>query len=146
MARHPRMATARKRGPAKKKTGGPLPTSHRDPLWGQRTRGLRPARRKREYRGVRPWNAYPVEPVLQFIIAYKQEHDGNAPPIRCIMDALGLSSTSVTYGILQRLENQGRIRMQGGYGCRLCITVPGGRWVMERAQAAEAVSAGGKEC
>lgn len=63
--------------------------------------------------------------VFDFIVAYKRAHDGNSPTLRQIMDARGISSTSVAHNILHGLERSGFIRiLPGSQG----IVVIGGCW------------------
>lgn len=69
------------------------------------------------------------EAMLHYIITYKQEHDGQAPTIRDIMDALGISSTSVVSHHLARLEREGRIERSRADS--RSIRVRGGRWVYD---------------
>lgn len=52
--------------------------------------------------------------VLSFTRRYKAEHDGLAPSLREINDALGLGSTSVVAHHLNRLETHGLIRRAPG--------------------------------
>jgi SOS-response transcriptional repressor LexA len=66
--------------------------------------------------------------VLNYIIRYKSEHDGNSPSLRQIMAACKVSSTSVMVNILQRLERAGLIALGGRYRQ---IYVTGGKWTME---------------
>jgi SOS-response transcriptional repressor LexA len=66
--------------------------------------------------------------VLRYIILYKRRHDGVAPTVREIMDACGISSTSVVAYHLKRLEAAGKI-ICGDFGSSRAIEVVGGRWV-----------------
>ena len=69
--------------------------------------------------------------LLDYIIDYKQENDGNSPTMRQIMENLSYSSTSVVTYNLNVLENQGLIKRQ--YGDARGIIVTGGQWVYEGA-------------
>lgn len=76
-----------------------------------------------------------MEAVFEFIIAFKKSHDGNSPTVREIAEGCGISSTSVVTYYLGRLEEEGRItRPDLGTACS--IEVPGGRWMLENAEAA----------
>ena len=67
-----------------------------------------------------------AEAILQFVIAYKQEHDGISPTIREISDALGLNSTSLVKFYLERLEEGGKIQMVANSSRGIMVT--GGAW------------------
>lgn len=64
--------------------------------------------------------------VFNFIVSYKRSHDGNAPTIREIGDACGISSTSVVNYYLHQLVDEEliyrpvgsarNIEIVGGYG------------------------------
>lgn len=73
-------------------------------------------------------NVHDYDAVFRFIVAYKRSHDGNSPSTREIMDACGITSTSVTRHILSDLARRGRIRLTA-HGSRN-IEVPGGKWAM----------------
>lgn len=62
--------------------------------------------------------------VLDFIIRYKQEHDGNSPSMRQIGHAFDITSTSLLDYILDDLVDAGKILRDGSRG----IQVIGGRW------------------
>jgi SOS-response transcriptional repressor LexA len=66
------------------------------------------------------------EDVLKFICRYKRLHDGVAPTYREIMEAVGITSTSVVKYHLSLLEMEGRI-VQGDGSAR-AIEVVGGQW------------------
>ncbi len=61
--------------------------------------------------------------VFEFLVKYKQLHDGLSPSIREIARACALHPSSVTYHLL-RLEGEGLIRLKG----RRSIEVIGGNW------------------
>jgi len=61
--------------------------------------------------------------VFRFLIAYKRDHDGNAPTLREIAQACCLARATVKYHLLL-LEKEGRIRWQGGRA----IEIRGGSW------------------
>lgn len=65
--------------------------------------------------------------LLDFIISYKQDHDGCAPTTREIVAALGLSTTSAVAHLLGALERAGAIRT-GLKGQARMITVTGAKW------------------
>lgn len=63
--------------------------------------------------------------VFDFIVSYKRSHDGNSPTLRQIMDACGITSTSVASYALRGLARAGKIRiLPGSQG----IVVIGGCW------------------
>ena len=70
---------------------------------------------------------YDYQEVLNFIIAYKQLHDGNSPTWREIAEACSISSMSVVAYILQTLERQDKIILEHGHVYRNIIVV-GGSW------------------
>lgn len=51
--------------------------------------------------------------VLAFIKGYRNDH-GFAPSVRDIMRGCGMASTSVAYYHLQRLEQQGKVKVTPG--------------------------------
>ncbi|MCL4238593.1 MAG: hypothetical protein KJ047_10130 [Anaerolineae bacterium] len=63
------------------------------------------------------------ERVFRFIVEYKRQHDGLSPAIKEISRACVLHTSTVKYHLL-KLENQGRIRING----RRAIEVIGGVW------------------
>ena len=65
--------------------------------------------------------------ILEFVIAYKREHDGISPTIREIQDFTGIRSTSLVKFYLGYLEEGGKIRMLGDNRSR-GIMVTGGAW------------------
>ena len=72
--------------------------------------------------------------VYEFIVAYKQAHDGNSPTIREIGAACGISSTSVVVYWLQRLQRDGLIhRPEPQIGNRYAskIELVGGQWGLD---------------
>ena len=77
---------------------------------------------------------YDYQDVLDFIISYKQLHDGNSPTWREIASACSISSMSVVAYILQTLERQNKIILEHSYLARNIIVV-GGRWDYERVTA-----------
>jgi SOS-response transcriptional repressor LexA len=66
------------------------------------------------------------EKLLEFIVKYKREHDGNSPTMREMMAALHISSTSMAQYYLKRLEKNGAIRLSKYLPSK--IEVVGGRW------------------
>lgn len=75
-----------------------------------------------------PRPADPASParlrMYDFIVKYKTEHDGNSPSIRKIMEASGISSSSVVYYHLQIMVGFGMIERHGH-----SINVIGGQWI-----------------
>lgn len=61
--------------------------------------------------------------VLEFIVAYKQEHDGNSPSLRTIGRELFLSTTAVHHQIHKLIE-LGHLYLHGKDIC-----VMGGQWI-----------------
>ncbi len=70
--------------------------------------------------------------VFNFIVAYKESHDGNSPALRDIMRAFAISSTSEAWRALDDLARMGVLRKRGANegGCRASrsIEVVGGAW------------------
>lgn len=66
------------------------------------------------------------EDVYRFILQYKAEHDGIAPSMREIREAVGISSYSHIKWLLDSLEEQGKIKR--GDGARY-IEVSGAEWI-----------------
>lgn len=64
--------------------------------------------------------------VLDYIIDYKINHDGNSPSIREIVEAMGMSSSSVGEYYLRKLVAQERISRLAGSA--RSISVRGGSW------------------
>lgn len=67
--------------------------------------------------------------ILQFLVSYKIANDGNSPNCREIMEACGLSSTSVVNYHLDILERSGSILRTRGMSRHILIN--GGRWTYE---------------
>ena len=65
------------------------------------------------------------ERVFEYIVDYKQDHDGLAPSITEIARKLYLSRTTARYHVMM-LEHEGRIRVLG----RRAIQVIGGAWAL----------------
>ena len=86
---------------------------------------------------LEPWQDLrrePVERTYDFIAAYKGGHDGNSPTLREIMDGCRISSTSVVFYYLKKLEERGLIRRpEPEFGNRYAskIEVVGGKWRLE---------------
>lgn len=68
-----------------------------------------------------------LQELYDYIVKFKAEHDGNSPTERQIMAALNISSTSVVHYRLAALEDDGRIRRNGGRGQG--VSIPGARWL-----------------
>jgi hypothetical protein len=71
------------------------------------------------------------ELVYDFLIQYKQQHDGNSPTTREIADGCHLSPGTVNYH-LTRLEIDRRIYVAGDR--RRNIEIVGGAWSMQSGQ------------
>lgn len=69
------------------------------------------------------------EEMLQFIIKYKSEHNGNSPSVPEIGDACEIAISSVFYH-LNIMVKEGVIRRDGG-GVRN-IEVIGGEWSLQK--------------
>lgn len=65
--------------------------------------------------------------ILDFIIRYKLEHDGNAPSLQDISDGAGISKTVVKHHVGQ-MAKKGILRKNPGSLARH-IEVEGGHWV-----------------
>lgn len=70
---------------------------------------------------------YDLEQVFGFIVGFKQKYDGVSPTIREIQLGCGISSTSVTIWLLEKLEAAGRVKVMRELGSR-SIMVVGGVW------------------
>lgn len=68
--------------------------------------------------------------VLDFIIGYKGDNDGNSPSIRDIVENCQVRSTSHAGKILKKLQDHGLIRFTPKQA--RTIRVVGGKWVFER--------------
>lgn len=64
--------------------------------------------------------------LFDYIVAYKESHDGNSPSSRQMADEANICSTSVVHFHLRALESQGKIRVIRG--CSRQIVVVGGSW------------------
>jgi hypothetical protein len=69
--------------------------------------------------------------IFQFLIEYKEGHDGNTPSVREIAEACSTSISNVNYH-LTKLELDHKIRMWGER--RRMIEIVGGSWVFESKQ------------
>jgi SOS-response transcriptional repressor LexA len=67
--------------------------------------------------------------VYDFILKFKQDHDGVSPSVLEIGQACGISSTSITRYTLDCLERLGMIECDYGAGKSRMIKVVGGRWI-----------------
>lgn len=66
--------------------------------------------------------------VYDFIVAFKQDHDGVSPSVLEIGGACGITSTSTTRFVLNGLERLGLIECEYAGKSRM-IKVVGGRWI-----------------
>lgn len=67
--------------------------------------------------------------IFNFIVAYKEQHDGNSPSSREIMDGTRVTSTSVVHYHLGVLERDGKI-IQNRRTSR-SIEIVGGTWTFK---------------
>jgi len=67
--------------------------------------------------------------IFDFIVKFKEEHDGNSPTIRQIGDAVGLRSTSTVSRQLYFMEQIGMIERDATQGAARLIKVVGGVWI-----------------
>ena len=65
--------------------------------------------------------------VVDFVIEYKTEHNGNSPAYEQIMEACGIVSKSHVKYILNKLQEEGKLELEPGNA--RSISVPGGQWV-----------------
>lgn len=70
--------------------------------------------------------------LMECIISYKEQNDGNSPSSRQMMDATGIKSTSVVHFHLRVLEDMGKIKVIRGSSRQ--IIVMGGRWTYREAK------------
>lgn len=77
--------------------------------------------------GRKKWRFYDLPKVMNFLIEYKKEHDGNSPDLRTIMRECDISSLSVVKYMLEKLEAEGKIRLPRKYRSR-GIEIVGGQW------------------
>jgi len=71
------------------------------------------------------WAPDTTEQVFQYVLAFKQANDGNAPSLREIADGCNLSRSAVQYH-LTSLELANRIRIHKHR--RRMIEIVGGQW------------------
>lgn len=64
--------------------------------------------------------------VFYFILKYKEEHDGNSPALRDIVEYTSVKSTSHAVNVLDRLMRKGRLEVVEGIARG--IEVVGGKW------------------
>lgn len=72
-----------------------------------------------------------LDRVLEYIKAYKRDHNGISPTLRDIVRDMELSSTSVAHYYLEKMYKSGviyRIHLEGN---RVGIGVPNSSWVMD---------------
>lgn len=65
--------------------------------------------------------------IYEFIVDYKQDHDGNSPTVREIGEMLGIESTSMVVYYLRQLEELDLILV--GSARSRAIQVVGGQWL-----------------
>lgn len=68
------------------------------------------------------------EKVFDFIVSYKQAHDGLAPSYTEIMAACEIKSRAHVHFVLNALHDDGIINKGDGYRN---LSVPGGRWIYD---------------
>lgn len=73
-----------------------------------------------------------LQKIFDWVVIYKQNHDGNSPTLREMMRACGISSLSVARSTLGRLEHAGLIRFIGGRSHARGFAVVGGEWRFNR--------------
>lgn len=61
--------------------------------------------------------------LFEFIISYKESHDGNTPTYREMCQGIGVSSTNTIFQYIKKMEKEGLILVVDG---KLCL--PGGKW------------------
>lgn len=66
--------------------------------------------------------------IYEFIIAFKQNHDGISPSVSEIGEACGISSKSEVRRHLNSLVLFGMIEIDYGKGKSRMISIPGARW------------------
>lgn len=66
--------------------------------------------------------------ILEYIVAFKTDNDGNSPTIRQICDYLGSNSTSEINRHLNRMAEKGLIKRNTKCGQSRMIAVVGGTW------------------
>ena len=71
---------------------------------------------------------YDIQPIFNWIVEYKTEHDGNSPSLRELMRACNITSSSVASHILRRLARAGKISLTGQRSRTRSIIVIGGEW------------------
>jgi hypothetical protein len=77
--------------------------------------------------------SHDIQMIFDWIVEYKRTHDGNSPTLREMMRACKISSLSVAYNQLRRLERAGLIRFIGGPSKPRCLAIVGGEWRMNGA-------------
>jgi SOS-response transcriptional repressor LexA len=55
--------------------------------------------------------------LFEFIISYKESHDGNSPTYREMVDGIGVSSTNTIFQYIRKMEKHGLIKMVDGKMC-----------------------------
>ena len=69
--------------------------------------------------------------VLDFIISYKTDNDGNSPTLREIAKATAITSTSVVNYYLNRLQYVYNLIIRPKKHKQRSIKVIGGKWIMD---------------
>lgn len=67
--------------------------------------------------------------VLNYIIQYKENHDGLSPSIQNICDGCGMASPASVVYVIAKLERQGFIKRLGKYQPGIMVT--GGQWSLQ---------------
>ncbi len=67
--------------------------------------------------------------VYNFIVAFKQNHDGVSPTVQEIQEACQIPSTSQVRPVLNSLVLLGMIEVNYSRGKSRMISIPGARWV-----------------
>ena len=66
--------------------------------------------------------------ILDFILNYKVQNDGNSPTLALLCEACQISSKSVAKNILNILEKQGKIAVSSRSQHNIRIIIPGASW------------------
>ena len=72
-------------------------------------------------------SAHNYDEVVDFIIQYKKEHNGNSPAYDQIMESCDIYTKSHVKYILDSLAQEGKVELEPGNA--RSISIPGGQWV-----------------
>ena len=79
---------------------------------------------------TRQKTVYDLQKILQWIVTYKTNHDGNSPSVVELMDGCAISSRSVALYQLRRLHQAGHIRLTKERRRSICVV--GGEWRLKK--------------